>query len=217
MNLHLHESILLLGLDDNKGHFRTNLTYLNYGYSTAVLMDLFLAERISLEENRLTVRTNALTHSKVLNEELDRIQKAKKPPKMNRWLHKMVQRNSKSIKKTIESLIQQGILKQIKKKVLWIFTVKRYPSVNLAPENHLRHRLRGIIFENLTPSPKEQMLLILIDACQLIKELIPEKEKRKEAKQKIKLLYPDNEMKDLLDKAIKEMQMAVTVAATSGA
>lgn len=214
MNLRLHESILLLSLDDEKGYFRSSLAYVNYGFAAAILIELMLENRIRLEDKRLHIITNALTDDKVLNQELSQLQNAKKPPKMNRWLHRMAQRNAKPIKKTIEQLIQQGILKQTKKKILWIFTVKRYPSVNLAPENHLRHRLRDIIFEGQNPTEKEHMLLALVEACQFVNELVPEKDKRKEAKAALKVLSENSDVKKLIGNAIAEMQAAVTASTT---
>jgi hypothetical protein len=133
MNLLLHESVLLLGLDDEKGHFHSTLAYLNYGFAAAILMDLILAERIVLEDKKLKVATNALTTNKILNEELERLYKAKKPPKVTAWLHNMVQRNSKVFKKCIDGLIQQGILKMVKKKVLWIFRLNVTPASTWNP------------------------------------------------------------------------------------
>jgi Golgi phosphoprotein 3 len=216
MNLLLHESVLLLGLDDEKGHFHSTLAYLNYGFAAAILMDLILAERIVLEDKKLKVATNALTTNKILNEELERLYKAKKPPKVTAWLHNMVQRNSKVFKKCIDGLIQQGILKMVKKKVLWIFPVKRYPSLNLEPEHTLRRRLQNILFKGETPSRDDRMLLAIIEACQLVSEIVPEKEQRKQAKERIKKLTSESEMKKLLGDAIQEMQVVV-MTATSGA
>lgn len=209
MNLLLHESILLLGLDDEKGHFHSTLAYLNYGFAAAILMDLILAERILVEDKRLKIATNALTTNKLLNEELARLQKAKKPPKVTNWLHNMVQRNSKTFKKCIDGLIQKGILKMEKKKVLWIFPVKRYPSLNLEPENSLRKRLRSIVLERATPDKNDRMLLAIIDACQLVKEIVPEKDKRKQAKERMKSLTSEGEMKKLLGDAIQQMQVVI--------
>ena len=214
MNLHLHESILLLGLDDEKGHFHTSLSYLNYGFASGIMVDLILAERIVVEEKRLKVKTNALTTNKLLNEELARLQKAKKPPKVTSWLHGMVQRNSKAFKKCIEGLIQQRILKMEKKKMLWIFTVKRYPSIDLEPENSLRQRLQQIVLNGETPNMEEQMLIAIIGACSLIKEIVPDKSQRKQAKERIKTLTADDSIKKLLGDAIQEMEVVVMTVVT---
>ncbi len=216
MDLHLHQSILLLGLDDEKGHFHSAISYLNYGFAAGILLDLILTERIVVQDKRLEVKTNAITHNKVLNEELLRLQKAKKPPKVTAWLHGMVQRNGKAIKKTIDELSIQGILQKTTKKILWVIPVKRYPSLNLAPENDLRNGLKRILLEDVEPTPKEQMLLIIIDSCQFLSELIKEKGQRKKAKERLKALTVDAKMHKFIKDAIQEMQVVIT-AATAGA
>jgi hypothetical protein len=60
------------------------------------------------------------------------------------------------------------------------------------------------------------MLLAIIEACQLVSEIVPEKEQRKQAKERIKKLTSESEMKKLLGDAIQEMQVVV-MTATSGA
>lgn len=213
--MNLHQSILLLGLDDEKGTYSISTSYLNYGFAAAILMDLILAERIEISsDHQIMVKRSALSDNKVLNEELSRIKKSKKPPKIKTWLHGMVQRNAKPIKKTIQALIGQGILKEEIKKVLWIIPVKRYPSLNVEPENSLRARLHRIIFEGAEPEPKERMLLSLIHACFIVNEIIPDKEKRKEAKERIKELTADSTMRKLVGDAIQEMQVIVTMVTT---
>jgi hypothetical protein len=214
MNLHLHESILLLGLDDEKGHFHTSLSYLNYGFAAGIMVDLILAERIIVEEKRLKVKTNALTTNKLLNEELARLQKAKKPPKVTTWLHGMVQRNTKVFKKCIDGLIKQGILKMEKKKILWFFTVNRYPSINLEPENSLRNRLQQIILNDEPPNREEQMLIAIIGACSLMKEIVRDKSQHKQAKKRIKTLTADDSIKKMLGDAIQEMEIVVMTVIT---
>ncbi len=59
------------------------------------------------------------------------------------------------------------------------------------------------------------MLLSLLSACQMYKELIPEKDQRKIAKKKIKALTEDSKMRKLLGNAIEEMQVVLMI--TTGA
>jgi Golgi phosphoprotein 3 len=215
MNLFLHESILLLALDDEKGKFTSAGTYLHYGFATALIMDLILAERIIVEDDRIVVKTNATTHSKVLNNVLHRLQESKKTRKVTYWIQYLVQRISKLESQAIEQLIKRNILERRQEKLLWVFDVNRYPSVNTKPENLLRARLREIIFEDVSPEPHERMLLVILQTCQLDKKLIPGKAERKKAGEKIKALTHDSEIGKYVSDAILEMQMAVIVATTA--
>jgi transcriptional regulator CtsR len=215
MNLYLHESILLLGLDDEKGNFTAPSGYLLYGFSAALIMDLILAERLTIEEKRLKLITNAITDNKLLNDVLRRLQEKKKPPKVSSWIHHLAQISGKLKPWALENLIQKKILERREEKILWVFKVNRYPSANTTPENELRARLRQIIFENAEPQPKERMLLALVSACQMDRDLLPDKNERKLAKDRIKTLTEDSEMRKLVGDAIQEMQLIVTAATTT--
>lgn len=214
-DLYLHESILLLGLDDEKGNFTSSLSYLNYGFASALLMDLVLEERIYIEDKKVLVKTNAITDNKLLNKILRKIQEAQKPKKISKWLHDLVNNNRKYIPKAIDTLIRNKILKKKKKKVLWLFNVSRYPTVNIQSETRLRKRLRQIIFHNAVPEQKDLMLITILKACKMEKDLIPDKEERKLAKERIKTLTENSELKKLVGGAVEEMETLVTVITTT--
>lgn len=211
MNLHLHESLLLLGLDDEKGSFTVDSSYFGYGFAAALVMDLILAERIIIEDGRIKKKTNAMMDSKLLNDVLRRIVEAKKSAKVSNWLHKLVQLIGKLQPQAIDNLIRQNILERKEEKVMWVFKVNRYPTVNLNPENELRTRLRQIIFEEAEPNPKERMLLSLLLSSQVYKEFISDKEQRKIAKEKIKSLTENSKMRKILGEAITEMEVMLMI------
>jgi hypothetical protein len=213
-DLYLHESILLLSLDDEKGSFSTDETYLQYAFSAALLLDLVLAERIGLEEQYLRLKTNAVTDNRLLNEVLRRIQEAKKPGTLGSWLHGLVLEDTTFRARAIDQLVSRNILERKKDKFLWVFNVTRYPAVNSQPENALRARLQAIIFGDAPPTPQERMLLAIIQACQMEKALVPAKDKRKMAKEKIAALTEASEMRKLLGEVIAEMEAMIVVITT---
>ncbi len=163
-----------------------------------------------LEKEALTI--GSFSYGNV-NEELLRLQKAKKPPKVTAWLHGMVQRNAKAFNKTIDELVKKGILKKTTRKVLWFIPVKRYPSINLQPENDLRARIEKTLLDQAKPTLKERMLLIIIDTCHFLRTIIKDKEQRKQAKERLKALTDDAEMREFIGDAIQEMQLVITAAA----
>ena len=214
-SLNLHESILLLGLDDDSGKFTAESTYHSYGLAAAAITDLILSERIAIEDDRIVIRTNALTDDKLLNDILRRLQEQKKPPKVTDWIHHLVMRMGKLRPIAIEQLIRRGILERKEKKILWVFNVDRFPSRDVTPENRLRARLRRILFENNAPDPHERLLLGIVLASHLLPELAPDKALRKEAKARIEALTAEDEMNRLLGRSIQEMQTAVMVTTTA--
>ncbi|MCB0588867.1 MAG: GPP34 family phosphoprotein [Phaeodactylibacter sp.] len=215
MSLHLHESILLLSLDDEKGSFSMSGTYLYYGFAAALLLDLILGERIVVEEGRVSVIDKAITENRLLNDVLGRLKRFKKDRKVAYCIHYLVQRINKLRPQAIEHLIRQGILERREEKILWVFTVSRYPSANAEPEHTLRERLHSVAFHNAEPTPKERMLLSIILACKLERDLFPDKEERKAARERLKALTEDSELRRLIGQAVLEMQAAVMAATTA--
>ncbi len=213
--LNLHESTLLLGLDDENGKFTAESTYHSYGLAAAAIADLILAERIAIEDDRIVIRTNALTDDKLLNDVLQRLQEQKKPPKVTGWIHYLVMRMGKLRPIAIEQLIRRGILERKEEKILWVFNVDRYPSRDVTPENRLRARLRRILFEGAEPDTRERLLLGIVLASQLLPELAPDKTLRQEAKARIEALTAEDEMNRLLGRSIQEMQAALMVTTTA--
>jgi len=215
MPLSLHESILLLGLDDENGKFTAESTYHSYGLAAAAIADLILAERIAIQHDRIAILTNALTDDRLLNDILRRLQEQKKPPKVTDWIHHLVMRMGKLRSIAVEQLIRRGILERKEEKILWVFNVDRYTSRDVTPENRLRARLRRILFDAAEPDTRERLLLGIVLSSHLLPELAPDKTLRKQAKARIEVLTAEDEMNRLLGRSIQEMQAAVMVTTTA--
>ena len=215
MDLYLHESILLLSIDDENGKFTSSYAYLNYGFAGALLMDLVLDGRLTIEEKRVILKGSAVHSNKPLNTVLDLIKKSKRNKKFTSWIYTLVQKNSSIMKMSLEELIRKNILKRQSKKVLWVFNVKRYPTINLEPEQSLRRRLHDILFNEAEPNEKESILLGLIYSCKMVNELVPDKKARKVAQERIKVLTEGHAFKDLIKQALEEMETAITAVTTA--
>lgn len=216
MDLHLHEAITLISLNDEKGNYTAAGGYINYAFGAALLTDLILAERVAIEDDRVKLVTNAITDSRALNTVIDQVSRRKKPMKVGNWIHTLVQRSTKLYKLCVEKLIKDGILERREKKILWVFSVNRYPTVDGEPENELRQRLKALMLDDTTtPDRKERMLLVILLHCELYTGLLDDKSDRKRAKARLEALTEDSLMEDHIGKTIREMQAAVMVATTS--
>ena len=212
MELYLHEAIMLISLDDEKGNFTAAGGYINYAFAAALVMDLILEERAELRDDYLHLTTNAITESRALNQYIDDIRKRKKELKIKDWLHLLVT-SSKYRNLCVDRLVQQGILQRTEKKVLWVFTLDRYPMLNGKPEKNLRERLRALMLEEQAgePTEKERMLLGIVHHCHLYPGLLPEKQDRKTAKARLEILTSEGAMQSHLGKAIQDMHTAIMV------
>lgn len=215
MDLYLHEAIALISLDDEKGNFTSAGGYINYAFGAAFVMDLLLEERIKIEEGRVHLLTNAITDSRALNTLIKRIEKRKKADRVSTWMHTCVQHLGKLRQLTVDKLVQEGILKQTEGKVLWVFSVDRYPTRDTQPENELRQRLRSLMLDNSTePDKKERMLLAIVLKCELYAAMIDDKKARKAAKSRLEKLTAGEMMQKEVGTAVQEMLASVMVATT---
>lgn len=213
MDLYLHEAIALISLDDDKGNFTSAGGHINYAFGAALIMDLMLEERIKIKDGRVHLLTNAITDSRALNDLLERIQKRKKPARVATLIHTLVQWITKLLRLCVEKLVKQGILEQTEGKILWVFSVDRYPMKNSQPENELRQRLKALMLDESTePDKKERMLLSIVLTCELYGQMIPDKAQRKKAKARLKHLTDGERMQSEIGTALEEMHAAVTAA-----
>jgi len=216
MDLHLHEGILLLNLDDESGKYTSSLAYFNYAFAAGIVIDLLLEDRVKIEDNRLLLKTNAITDSRALNAVIEQISRRKKPMKVSNWLHTIVQRSSKLYKLCIEKLIKQGILERKQAKILWVFNVNRYPTVNDQPENELRKRIKTLVLDDkATPDRKEKLLLNIIGRCELLYVILADKAERKQGQKRLDQLIKDSDIDEHIGQAIEEMQAAMMVVTTT--
>ena len=95
-------------------------------------------------------------------------------------------------------------------KIYSVFSYNKYPTKDSVPENEVRARLINIVLDKMEPTPKCNMLLNLIDVCELNDEVFRTKEVRKAAKNKIRELTKNNS--EIKDQATLEMQTAIIAA-----
>lgn len=181
MELTLAEELLLLGLDNQSGDILVSVsTSLPYGLAGAILLDLYLMERIEFANNSIIVKNSTDTGNEVLDEVLNliKIKIENKGPKY--WIRTINSSVEDLSDRLIEGLVKKGILKKEEKKILWIIPVDRFPTQDPLPEVHTRILVRSIVLENQEPNERTVALLSLIKATNLIDELFL-KEERKQA------------------------------------
>jgi hypothetical protein len=210
MQLSLIEQFALIALNDEKGRFESDTTYLNNGLAGATLLELGLQNRIDWSKENLRVVDDTPLEDPILNQALQAI-KSDKPASISHWIG-VLNANSSGLKSaTLKKLQDKGIIEKHEGKTLWIFSYNTYPTKNEQPENKIRERLHDIIVGARNPEPVDAMLLGLIDVCQLRKEAFRTKDERKRAKE----WYKKNEGSEVtkaIDSTMQELQAAIMAA-----
>ena len=210
--LFLHEEIMLLALRDEKGTVEFGSMY-NYALAGAILAELLLAGRISVEAGKkklIGFKDRASMSEPVIDECLGKIASAKRRADPQTW----VQRFSclkKLHHRVAQGLCQRGVLRADEDKVLLIFTRQTYPELNPQPERRLIERLRKAIFgDSNDVDPRTVVLIALAHVAGLLRIPFDKKDLR-QRKKRIEQIINGDIMGKATKQAIEAAQAAAAV------
>ena len=170
--LSLAEELALLALDYQTGkQLNLPLNALGYGLAGAIILDLSLAGRIDTDLHQLTVVNPAPTGDHLLDFWLTQFQAAPEPKSVMFWLRELALREEEIQQAAVDRLIQRGILRREEQRLFWVFSTRRYPTVDGTERTEVRTRLSRLILENDLPTPRDAILLSLIHGCRLCQHL----------------------------------------------
>lgn len=207
-NLNLLDKLILLALDDEKGTFVSNSLVFGYCLAGAALFELSICEKIQVSGNRVQLKDKESIDDEALDFCLEMIAKSKKERKVNYWIESIGNKEKSLRTNTLNKLISLGILAKKEDKILWIFTNNKYPSKNDKPENALRKQLHEIVINDSHADFDEIMIVSLVDACGLNREVYG-KEIAKKQKKKIKKLIKEFEFAEDTGKVIQEIHETI--------
>jgi len=214
-DLHLHEEILLLALDDDEGTIDFGSSW-QMAAGGALIAELLLEGRLRATDDKhpklLVVDPTPLGDA-VLDAVLEEIASAKKPKKGSDWVQKFA--NQGKLKERIaEGLVGKGVLKVEQDKVLWIFDRTKYPERDGRAEKEVAERLRKAIFTTTHDlTPRTIVLVSLADVAGLLPNLF-DKHRLKDRKDRIKKISEGAVAGSLTGaamEAVQAMQAAVMV------
>jgi len=209
MQLSFYEKYVLLTIDDEKGnvvhsHAKT------HGFAGAVLIELLNAGLVEVSE-KIIVAKAVQTTDPILFKAHTLLTEQNKSVSIDKVIRLFGSRLAKSFDEVITALIDKNILTFSEQKLLWVFTLKRYPTSDPKPEMLVKKRLRQIVLEGVHPELEEIQLLGLVQALDLHRQIF-EKDKIKDAKQTIKTLLTDMPVAKSVHKTIQEEIMVVLMA-----
>jgi Golgi phosphoprotein 3 len=212
--LFLHEEIMLLALRDREGTVASG-THYQYAIGGAILAELLLQGRISVEQSKKKMYAKVIDSTPVGESLLDnclaKITGAKKTAQLQTWVSRFA--GVKNLKKRVAGqLCRRGILRMDEDKVLGLFTRKVYPEVDPGPERQLIAGLHNAIFsEGGEVDPRTVVLLSLANSADLLKLVFDKKELRGR-KKRIEQVINGEMTGQAAKEAIQAMQAAVMVA-----
>jgi golgi phosphoprotein 3 len=166
------EEIVLLSLDDKSGKF-VDLPPLamDQALAGAALLELAFQNRIDTDLTHLTLVNAKPTGEGMLDPLLEKIVEAKDKKDAKYWVGVFSAEGEKLREKTLDRLVQRGIIKREEKRFLWVIPGRRYPMVNDQEEQEVRKRIQSVIAEGEVPGPRDVVLISLSSACQLLRSV----------------------------------------------
>ncbi len=166
------EEIVLLSLDDKSGKF-VDLPPLamDQALAGAALLELAFQNRIDTDLTHLTLVNAKPTGEGMLDPLLEKIVEAKDKKDAKYWVGVFSAEGEKLREKTLDRLVQRGIIKREEKRFLWVIPGRRYPMVNNQEEQEVRKRIQSVIAEEEVPGPRDVVLISLSSACQLLRSV----------------------------------------------
>jgi len=211
----LAEELLLLALDDKSG--RVNVSQIDRGLAGAVLLELALLGRVRVAEKRENVRAGRLVlvpgpplAHPVLAEGLAVLEgrEGRKP-------EHVIDKLAKSLRDRLaDGLVQAGVLRRERHKVLGLFPTHRLPAQDVSHEATVRERISSAL-AGAAPDERTAALIALLAALKAVTTVFEVADKRA-ARRRAKEIAEGQWAATAVRKAV-EAVYAATAAATAAA
>ena len=169
--LPLPDELLMLGFDDAVGRPLVPGIVLDLGLAGAVLIELLLAGRLTVRDERVFVTDARPVDDPIAEAALDKIRSAAEPHEVRRWVPDL----AKGVREQILGrLVATGVVERAETLVLGLFRRVRYPLLNPAPETAAQLRLDVVIRHREEPGRHTAALAIMVHAIGLGPKLYPD-------------------------------------------
>jgi hypothetical protein len=216
----LHEELLLLALDDDKGTAQFGSMH-TYGMAGGIVTELVLRRRIRLEKVKKSLLIDVAdpepTGNAPLDDVLQQIVEAKRRASVQTWVARIAQRRG-LVEGTAEALGERGILRREEGRFLRFFRRTTWPSEDAAPEQALVARMRAAIDGDDQVDGRTATIIALAKASGILGQHV-DKAVLKRRKQRIEEIAKGNVVGDATREAIEAVTAAMiaTTAAVSAA
>ncbi|GIF40457.1 GOLPH3/VPS74 family protein [Actinoplanes xinjiangensis] len=218
----LAEDVLQLVFDDKTGRSVINQTYLDSVIAGALLLDLIRLGRVVPGEpegrdgkKRAAIVTDRTpTGDPLLDAALATV--AEKPRTLKKAVEALVKGNRKAV---IERLVERGILRHDRTRVLGIFKLTSFPAADTENEAALRRDLAAALHQGAEPDSRTASLIALLHSVKSLPKVVGGD--KAELKARADAIVSRNPADDAVREAVKlvwtdvEMNAAAVAAAAT--
>lgn len=167
--LRFAEETLLLTLDDKTGKIRPLPdSTLVVALAGALLMELAFSNRIDADPGEIRILDRSQTGDSLADFTIACLPTDRDTVPTTRALAMVALRASDVIDDLFDALVSKGILKRRGGGVFeWVLGERRYPLIDRKEIAEVRTRIRAVLLSDTIPSPRDVVIIALIDACDL--------------------------------------------------
>ena len=143
-------------------------------------MDLAFAYRIDTDPESLVVNDRTPTGNPILDPTLAKIAAQEQPTNTRTWIRELSVEDAPAIREqALQSLVARGIVVQREARVMWAFRARRYPTIDGSAEQEVKLRIGDVLLSDDIPDPRDVALIGLVDACDILREIFPDRDMEK--------------------------------------
>lgn len=204
MKLTIAEGLYLIALDDEEGRLLSAAEKsINTGLLSAIVLELYLLKKITLDEGKLEVVDPSGTGNIIVDKVL---QKVKSGTSFITQVENLVHHFTHIQEDLNDLLLHRGILKKEATKLLWIPLSERMDNANYAFEQEIRDSLKTIVFKNAKPTASFVILMSLVYDCHILDEVFSDKDELIDAVKVAKDIVNSPVIDETLSSILKELR-----------
>jgi hypothetical protein len=208
--MNLPEEFVLLAYRDD-GTPVTDGMHLDNGLGGALLLELALAEKVDVVDKKVVVLDATPTGDPLIDSALRQVAEDAKERKPGHWITKFAEDARAQV---LDQLVTEGVVRQEKDKVLWVFPRTRYPAahgVEPVAETEARQRMVAAVSGSGPVEPRTAALCALVAATDLDSKIFADLDRR-QVKDRLKEIGEGAWAATAVKKSIEEIQAALMIA-----
>jgi hypothetical protein len=214
--LRLHEEMLVLSLDDEKGTIRAS-NY-KYGVSAGLLGELILEGRAELKpgpkpsKDRIVPANPKLLSDPLLDEVLRKIHESRKQRSPKDWVARLAQMGGLR-KRVATALVRRGVLRERSARILLLFPWTFYPTLDPAPKRRVVERIRAAVEGDEEVDERTAIAVAVASATGILKPVLG-KSLLRERKERIRRIADEQVLASAAKRAVEEAAAAAAAASS---
>ena len=172
------EEIYLLALDETTGipMISPRDIEMQSALVGAILAELTFLHRIDTDIENVYLLDATPIGNPAMDHALSLISGSTQPRLISFWMNTLRADCQLIEKHVLRELVDKKILKQVEKKILWVFPTRQYPVIDGVELQNIENRLRLLILSDEIPDPRETVLVSLVDACGFFQDILSPRE-----------------------------------------